>query len=206
MKFCCHSANPQRILKHFCLLMVCAFCVALNADNNVRYKAYKTAEPSAVKAALIFNFTRYVRWDLKLSENDEKELTVAFYQHDSSDGWLNKMADRGVTAQGCTVEVEIISDFSLTDVDVIVLPEDIKLSENDVDVLRNLTEVLVVTESTKHFEKLGMVLLNTENDQFYFEVHKGRLNKAGLTVNSRMLQAAEVVHDELEVGEAEQSS
>ena len=188
------------------LFAVFVLCTVAKADDSVRNKAYKTAEPNAVKAALIFNFTRYVRWEEEHIESNSNKLTVGFYGRDSCNGWLHKIASKGTTAQGCEVEVKVIHDLASVYVDVIVLPADTKLSAYESNALKNFLDVLIVTESEKLFKEVGMVLLSTDKDQFYFEVHKGRLDNAGLTVNSRMLQAAEVVHEDPEPEEGEQSS
>lgn len=163
------------------LFLVCAFGVtlpSLQAQQDER----------AVRAAYLFNLTRYVTWP-----GARKQIVIGV-AGTSSIGTVFKDILENKVSDGRKVEVVLHpSDAELRKCDIVYVPA---ASQASLPGLLTHTEghpILIVGETSRFTRQGGMVGLIRSGDQIQIEVNLEAVHARGLEMSSRLLNLAVLV-------------
>jgi len=160
----------------------------------------QTAEVSQVKAAYLYNFTKYIEWppDTFHSADDTAVICVI---GDDRTGKILEQVTLGRKANGRPVQAR--NPRSLNELrSCQVLFIGFEDRERITGILRNLhdSRVLVVGQTERFLSLGGMINLVQKNGSIELEIDTKVTEAAGLKISSRLLFISRIVSDERPAG------
>jgi hypothetical protein len=148
-----------------------------------------------VKAAFLFNFTKFVEWPAEVFLNEKTPITLCVFGHDPFGGALDDIV-RGEVIGKREVVVRRVNELpGLNPCQLIFVgnTEDKRLS----DLLNSLrgTSALVVGETEGDAEAGVVIQFFSEGNKLRFAVNVDAMQRAKLSVSSKLLLLAKIVHD-----------
>lgn len=147
--------------------------------------------PYQVKAALLYNFAKYIRFP-EDSYNERNKLVFGVLGDDPFGDILDKLI-AGKTIGGKGIEIlrfSKVKDIKKTNVLFINLPlSDFKDSDQSIINLSSLT----VSDVEGFVEAGGVINFIDQPGRVSFEVNKGAASRAGLEISSALLRLADRV-------------
>lgn len=168
---------------HTPIVLCLCFCFSLASVHASIRSEYE------VKAAFLYNFTRFVSWPAV--ENSPGPLEICVFGDDPFGDLLEPM--RGRKSQGRDIQLRYPdSAGELAGCNVLFIAQSQSQSRNLSDVLE-LAErhgMLTVSDLQEFARKGGMVGYVKQGNVIRFEINQEAASKAGLTINSRLLELA----------------
>jgi hypothetical protein len=187
--------QPARCRVQFCATVLAAL-LSLAGTTPTRGQANPSIEYQ-VKAAFIFNFAKFVEWPLDTFKSENAPIVFCVFGHDPFGSALDEIIsgkainNRAVLARRITESPDLKSCQL-----VFVSSAEYKhLSE----VLNSLqgTSALVVGESEGFAERGGGIQFFPEDSRLRFAINVDAIQRARLTVSSKLLALARIVHDQV---------
>lgn len=172
-----------------------AALLSLAAATSTRAQASPPIEYQ-VKAAFLFNFAKFVEWPPGTLQSEKDPIILCVFGHDPFGSTLDEIV-RGKTINNREVLARRIFELSeLKSCQLVFLSnmEDKRLSE----VLSSLkgTSALVVGEGEGFAGRGGGIQFFLEDKKLRFAVNVDAIQRAHLTVSSKLLALASIVHDQ----------
>ncbi len=146
-----------------------------------------------VKAAFLYNFARLVEWPATTFITKDTPFRLCLIGDDPFGNALHSIRNKKVNGHPLIIQRDIIlSDASQCQILFISLSE----KKNTADILTTLNHapVLTVSEASEFAEQEGHIrLFLAANNKLSLEVNLDAINKAGLTISSRILTLAKIV-------------
>jgi hypothetical protein len=166
------------------LIQVTLLLPALPANVDAQLQ-----DERAVKAAFVFNLTKYVEWP-----KPDGDINVAYVGDDSMADVLPQML-AGKVSNGRPIRVLISpSDADLERCDVLYVGY--SSSEKIRQALTKTARrpILTVGDGTNFIASNGMVALSRKGNQIQIEVNLDAVHAAQLKISSRLLNLSTIVH------------
>lgn len=155
-------------------------------EAEAQYSEYE------IKAALCFNFAKYVDWPEKMFQKGDNKIILSIYGSDPFGKVIDKVV-RGRTLKG-QFQIEVKRAYSLRDLrgsHIIFISRSERLEArkilNYTQRFRN-PSILTIGDNIPGFCEAGGVL--NLLDDYTFEVNPKRAENSGLLLNSRLLGIA----------------
>ena len=179
------TAIHRRWLSQGLLLRLCGlFCCLLPCPAQLNRE-------EDLKAALILSFVRFTEWPNPTTP--DAPLVIGVYGQEELQQSLQQLA-QGKTVQGRQIQIRSIRQA--TDVKQCHLIHFGSHSSRQVEeillVARDLT-VLTVGESDRFLSSGGLIHVFQQDGRLQFEVHLGALDRAKLSISSKLLRLGYVV-------------
>jgi len=161
-----------------CILALCALTSVAHAQQDER----------AVRAAYLFNLSKYVSWPL-----DSRELRICSLADDSGGRQLKRILD-GKISEGRVVRV-LEAPAQAEQRHCAILYFGNAPAKRCNDVLRELgnSPVLTVSDDPQFIHQGGMVGLIRADDQIQLQVNLDAVRSTGIQMSSRLLSIAVIV-------------
>jgi hypothetical protein len=154
--------------------------------------AVSNLSPLEFKAAFLSKVLAYVKWPADTLPKDNRPIVVGLFGYDSFDGLIQKIL-AGQTINDREVVVEVLTDTGRIGACQVLYVADDKLAEwlklKPTGAGRGV--LTVGADSTGQFLKRGGVF-NLLVDERKLEISRSNAEKAGLTINSKLLRIAKV--------------
>lgn len=182
----------------YCFALLCAISLvtmlSLAAAVQIRAQTNPPLEYQ-VKAAFLFSFTKFIEWPSDAFHSSNAPITLCVFRHDPFGSALDEII-QGKTVNNHQVlarRVNELPDLKSCQLVFVGKEEDKSLSE----VLNSLkgTSALAVGETDGFAERGGGVQFFLEASQLRFAINVDAVQRARLTVSSKLLSLARVVHD-----------
>jgi hypothetical protein len=172
-----------------------ATLLSLAAATPTRAQASPSVEYQ-VKAAFLFNFARFVEWPSDGFQGEKDPIILCVFRYDPFGSALDEII-QGKTINKREVmarRVNELPDLKTCQLVFVSQREEKRLSE----VLSSLTgaSALVVGESDGFAERGGGIQFFLEASKLRFAVNLDAIHRARLTVSSKLLALARIVHDQ----------
>jgi hypothetical protein len=154
----------------------------------------QVASESQVKAAFLYNFTKFVQWPAEAFATSQAPLVVCVPARDVPGVALESI--EGKQAQGRELRVRrVVRLDEARTCHVLFIPE--ALEAHSADWLRavRLLPVLTVGESDGFAESGGVIGFVSREDRVQFEINPEAAARANLRVSSQLLRLATIVRD-----------
>jgi len=192
------SGKPRGILlkpKRICVPAVLALCFWPVCCKPLMAQAESSTEYQ-LKAAFLLNFAKFVEWPANVFQDAKAPITVCIFGHDPFGSALDEIM-RGKQINNRELLARRVNEpAELKNCQVVFV------SENDgkrlPEILNRLNgaNALVVGEAGDFAEHGGSVQFFLENNRVRFAVNVDAVQRAGLTVSSKLLVLAKIVHDQ----------
>jgi YfiR/HmsC-like len=148
-----------------------------------------------VKAAFLLNFAKFIEWPPNTFESKNKTITVCIFGYDPFGNALDDLLkgkninDRELLAR----RVRELPDLKTCELVFVSEKEEKRLPE----ILLGLkgTSALVVGEGEDFAERGGGLQFISENKRLRFAINLDAVQRAHLTISSKLLALAKIVHD-----------
>ena len=153
----------------------------------------QTPKEFQVKAAFIYNFTKYVEWPEGHFENGHRPIVIAILGRNPFGGELEKIIQgRKVGGRSLTVRVLASADEA-KNADVLFICEgEDKLPEATWQALRDAS--VLTTGESDDFARHGIITFVVEGDKVRFAVNIAAAERAQLKMDAQLLKLATSVH------------
>lgn len=164
-----------------CLLSLLAFWSSLLSAQ--------LRDERAVRAAYVFNLTKYVEWAPK-----DNQLVIGFEGSRATGEMLKKMLD-GKTSEAGPIQVLLFpSDEELKKCSILYITDPQEKRARSVLDNSEIRNLLTVGETASFARDGGMVGLVKAGDQIQVQVNLEAAQRAGIKISSRLLNLALIVH------------
>ena len=192
-----YSAHDYMAKRHFSstkflliqiLLIACilfsALCMVLAADADLEDK---------VKAAYVYNFTKFVHWEKKEGDSTKVPIRICVLGTDSIGDLLEELSNRQVEGRPLQVErnTSNISDIPHCNVLFISRSEEQQLPL----IMQQLigSNVLTTSDIPRFSKRGGMIGFVTEGGRIKIEINLTAAQRAGLKISSKLLEVARII-------------
>jgi hypothetical protein len=147
-----------------------------------------------LKAAFLYNFTKFVEWPPRCFANATSPITIAILGDNPFADEL-ETAVRGRQVNGRSVVVkEIDSIAQAGDAQVLFIAAKNEARLGDALGSLQQTGVLTVGESRQFAAMGGIITFTLQTDKVRFQINQQASEQAGLKINAQLLKLATVVH------------
>lgn len=188
---------PRRISR---LALLAAFSAGIllagfpEDDVFARAQSPESAEYE-VKAAFLYNFAKFVEWPADAFQNEKAPIALCVFLHDPFGNALDDVI-RGKTINKRELAARRVSDPRELRACQLVFVSD-KESKHLPEMLNALkgASALVVGETDQFAEGGGGIQFYMEDNKVRFSANVDALQRARLTVSSKLLALARIVHE-----------
>lgn len=156
--------------------------------------AQKPSTEYQVKAAFLLNFAEFVEWPAGAFPNARDPITICVYGFDPFGSLLNDLIrEKPGSHELRARHVENLSALRVCQIVFVSEREDKSLP----DVKNSVKEgnVLLVGEGKDFADRGGTIQFFLQDSRLRFAVNVDEAQRAGLTVSSKLLSLAKIVHD-----------
>lgn len=152
---------------------------------------------SQVKAAYIYNFTKFVYWNPAESNIKSDPVIIYVLGTDPVGNLLDDFSKKQAEGQSIIVK-KIKKEFTdiancnllfISQIEKVRLPAILKQLDG--------TNVLTVSDIPGFTRQGGMIGFFIQNDKVKIEINLKAVNKAGLKISAKLLEVAKIVSDEV---------
>jgi hypothetical protein len=174
-------------------------CILIGLSNVQAQNAHPTEYD--VKAAYLFNFSRFVVWPARGAETANESFAICVLGRDPFGSSLTATIARETVAGKNVVAKQIVSpqDAGHCQVLFISSSEDRRLKQI-LEVL-GTESILTVSDLPRFTERGGMVQFVLVENRVRFEVNSATTERAGLTLSSELLKVAANVRTTAPLGD-----
>ena len=176
----------NKMLIFFIVLLLLLSC----ADTKIMAGEVKEY---AVKAAFVFNFTKFIHWPENSFKNNKSSYHLCFIGNNTVAREFNKL--NGKYNGRKMIDVHRLSpDEKCRKCDIIFISRDMNRMAVKKIISRLKGKPVLTIGETEEFTKLGGVIsFFIENDRLHFKINISAAEKQGLKFSSRLLRLAVIV-------------
>ena len=153
----------------------------------------QTASEYQVKAAYVYNFTKFVEWPARDFANPTAPIALCVLDDPSFVSELNRIVKGKAVANHPINVVSVQTPKQSRNCHVLFINSShAEQSRHIIEVLRD-ANVLTVGETTGFVEDGGIINFVLQDDRVQFQVNHKAAKEAGLSISSRLLALARVV-------------
>lgn len=176
------------------LIPACLMLVLLSVLARPTYGQEAAVSELDVKAAFLFNFTKFVEWPAEAFANEEATVNVGVY--DSSEEFAKTLrtllADKKAHGRAFSVR-RLVNPADAKTCHILFFREsESRKMGTAYDSIKKLP-ILTVGESDDFLDQGGMFSLFFDDKQLRFEVNPATAENAKLTVSSKLLRLAKKI-------------
>jgi hypothetical protein len=171
------------------------YAVRINTELAARSESSPSMEYQ-VKAAFLLNFAKFIEWPPNVFESEKTPISVCVFGYDPFGRALDDLT------RGKNINSRVLLARRITELQDLKACELVFVSEKEgkrlPEILHNLkgTSALVVGEGEDFAELGGGIQFFLENNRLRFAVNVDAVQRAHLTVSSKLLALAKIVHDQ----------
>jgi hypothetical protein len=185
-------ATPPRA--QFCVFALAAL-ISLSGAASIRGEDNPPVEYQ-VKAAFLYNFTKFVEWPSDAFQSETAPIVICVFGHDPFSGALDEIVQgKMINRRELLVRrTDKFPDLKTCHLVFVSATESKGLSE----ILNSVkgSSALVVGESDGFAERGGGIQFFFVENKLRFSVNVDAIQRARLTLSSKLLTLARIVHDE----------
>ena len=175
-----------------------AISAVLVAASGVRAQVVDEAKAAKVKAAYLYQFTKFVEWPEESFENDKDPVVIGILGDDRFGSVLDKTV-RGKRVKGRKIVIRRFPSWAYRDAKALgrchILFVDSSMRAQLEKLLPALAEsnVLLVGDGKSFAQAGGMIGLVLEEGRIVFHVNREAVKRAGLKISAKLLNLARIV-------------
>lgn len=174
-------------------LAVCAMLAGLSL--LARPVVAQKAERDELKAAFVFQFANYVEWPETAFKDAAAPIVIGIVKNESVAKTLTASV-RGKTVGERSIEIVRVDEEKEADKCHILFIDsaDDKRVDDFLSIVRT-KPVLTVSDDNNFTEEGGIIKLFEQASKLRIEINIDEAERSGLTISSKLLSLAQVVHD-----------
>lgn len=185
------SAGEKRGLVGSCFPLVVRLLLVLLYALQSTLMGASVSREYQVKAAFLYNFTKFVEWPPYCFPSDESPIVIGVLGKNPFGEELDKIVqDRKVNGRGFTVKiVQSVVDSAAVHLLFVPMGEELRLAAKKTGAI-DLPGILTVGESDQFAELGGTINFVTEVDKVRFQINREATARAGVKISAQLLKLA----------------
>jgi len=180
----------KRIVYIFITLLCLSICMTTQVDAEDR-----APTEYAVKAAFLYNFTKFVEWPEEALKGSDSLIICVFGENPFGNSLETTV--EGNTAQSKPIKIIYSTDVSdIPNCHMLFITKRNKQHSDAVLMAVVDLPVLTVSDLPGFASDGGMIGFYFDNNRIRFEVNRQAANDLGLSFSSRLLKIARIVQEE----------
>ncbi len=182
------------ILKHHCrfvfaLALLALWPVCAHAQDAARVRM----QESKIKAGLVYNLIKYTSWPSDSVVVRKKRIVVCLLGGDPFAGSLDPLDGR--TAQQYSIRIEHISHYTeALNCNVVIIYKRYAETLEETEQFFGGEPILTIGDTDGFARHAGIAEIAMKSDhRVHLTIHQSRMQKAGLTIDNRMMKLAKVI-------------
>jgi hypothetical protein len=160
-----------------------------------------------VKAAMLYNLTRFVEWPSSAYPDAQTQTVMCILGQDPFGGFLTSIVSEQMAKGGRAVEIRRIrNDKGIHGCHVVYISSSERKSITEIFSNLKGSSVLTVGEMAQFAARGGMIQFSLEEKQVRFEINVDAASRAELKISSRLLMLARIVKDQGKISRREGSA
>lgn len=186
--------GPGRLMRQPpCALVILCLTLVQTLNPAAATAQAKSADEYAVKAAMLYNLTRFVDWPPEAYPDQSAPTVLCILGRDPFEGFLTSLVAKPIT-KGRPVQIHHPKDVRGVHGCHILYISSSDRKELD-QILANVkgANVLTVGEMSQFAAHGGMVQFSMDEKQVHFDINLEATSQADLRISSRLLALARIV-------------
>lgn len=186
-------ASRLRGIARACLILCLILAQSFHASNAV---AQSTVEEYEVKAAILYNLTRFVEWPPSAYSDAQAPTVLCILGRDPFGASLTSFAAKQVGSGRAVLIRHVQNAATIQSCHVLYISTSDR--KNLAQIFSNLkgASVLTVGEMSQFAARGGMIQFELSEKQVHFDINLDVALRADLKISARLLVLAKVVKDE----------
>jgi hypothetical protein len=177
-----------------CRLTACLVAIALGAVPGARLALAQSASIDDVKAAFLFNFTRFVQWPADAFASDTSPFVIGILGADPVGDSVLEII-RGKTVEGRGLRLTRVSaNDDLSSLHLLFIGNSDKSRVADILARAADQAVLTVGDSVGFSAAGGIIEFDNENNTIKLEINLASAQRSHLKISSKLLALAKAVY------------
>jgi hypothetical protein len=151
---------------------------------------------SKVKAAYIYNFTKFVRWNQQDGNINPSPLTIAVFGADPIGNLLEEFSKNMPEGQSIIVKKNKKDLSSAVNCNLLFISQQEQQRLSSIFKQLEGSNVLTVSDIPGFVRRGGMIGFFVKDDKVKIEINLNAVNKAGLKISAKLLEVARIVSEE----------
>ena len=165
---------------------VAGLCIPVDAQR---------ADVDEVKAAFVFQFANYVQWPNSTFETDSAPVVIGIVDNEKIIKALSTSVQGKTVGKRSLKVIAITSEEEAQHCHILFIDHsDDKRVDDYIAAVRN-KPVLTVSSDENFTEEGGVIRLFEQQGKLRFEINADEVERAQITISSKLLSLAQVVHD-----------
>jgi hypothetical protein len=179
----------------FVFYSIAAIVIAYPSIICCEQVASKSLE-STVKAAYIYNFTKFIYWNIPLNDSAESAINIGVYGDNAISDILENYSKKKNEARPFVVKKLKMDKLDFTDCHIVFVGQ--LMRQQLQTLLKNLdgTDILTVSDIPEFTKQGGMVGFYIENGNVKIEINMDVVNNAKIKISAKLLEVAKITHKE----------
>ncbi len=153
------------------------------------------ATEADIKAAFLYNFTKYVEWPAGAFAHASDPFRVCVLAGEDFTRTVSTFMS-GENVQGRPIRTLVPRTSDLPQCHLLFVGAEAATRERAVLAATATRPVLTVGETPQFLDEGGIVRFHLENQRVRFDIHLQAAGRAGLTVSSKLVRVARLVREE----------
>lgn len=184
--------RPRRAFVRAALAVLASFAVIACMCAPVYAQR---AQIDDVKAAFVFQFANYVQWPDGTFENDTSPIVIGIIDNDNMIKVLTASVQGKSIGKRNIKVVDVSSDQEAQACHILYIDSSDDGRVDDYLSAVRSRPVLTVSDDDDFTEEGGVIRLFESQSKLRFEINVDEVERAKLTISSKLLSLAQVVHD-----------
>lgn len=184
------SSNRIRLLNLFLTFLMLVCC------SDAAFSQGKTGVDdleSQVKAAYLYNFTKFVYWNRPESDNKKDTITIALLEADSICDLLEVFSKKGGSDHSIVIRRISGKRLDIQNCHLLFIGQAGLAKWPAIEKLLEGTDTLTVSDIPGFARQGGMIGLFLSKNQIGIEINMDKVQKAGLKISAKLLEIAKIL-------------
>ena len=172
------------MVKRFCFIILILFYWIISMGVQSDNKEYN------LKAAFIYNFTRFIEWD---TLNNRKEFIIGVVNSSPITESFEEIARTKTVNNKKIIIRHFYTAEEIGECDILFISENSKISLKEILDITKSRNTLTISEQEGYAKQGTAINFIVINAKLKFEANTKAINSAGLTASSQLLKLAVIV-------------
>ena len=189
---------PRGIYRCFCALSYVSlmWCLGLTLTSPIPAVGEDSAGEYDVKAAILFNLTRFVEWPPSSYPDSQAPTVICILGRDPFGNSLRSMTSKQTSTSRPVQVRQITNHVGARGCHVLYISSSERKSVPQILRAVQGANILTVAELSQFAAKGGMVQFELEEKQVHFSINLDASLRADLKISSRLLVLARIIKDQ----------
>lgn len=195
---CRSGMSCSAIVGNFCImtqsLLLLLLSLVLIPDVTASAYAGDYSTEYKIKAAYLYNFTKFVTWPEAMSPGTTQTLTICIVGKNPFGSFLEPLTQMKYKNKALTVEtIEDIDALEKKNCQILFISDSEQATVEEIIEVTARKHILTVSDMDRFVKKFGIIGFVLKDGKVRLEINLRAANQAGLKISAKLLEIATVI-------------